>query len=337
MEQDKIHHFINPEDLTPAAMAKRQRESGGQPVNLNIYYLHGIFGELDNCNGVGEYLIFPAAGGCFMKIVGCSYLYKGNPQQAKVFGLEQAKSNVSTLPREIIGKSILYSGAVALRCLLQRKKFIHDLHVFMEEIRWKTLRHHSIPESQTNNYSRELRRAFDVSLKKLFKIDPERDLCNTTHPENIRFEKIEIAALIAKIVAFMAQFIELDCAYRFPVQDVFGEMNVEWAREDGVKEFMRLLDIYCERGVKLQNRIKFIRKVLKVYLLVSPQSRQIINAFMQEVDPSKIALDEADYYFCLRRNTYNFRGKTLEERMEELKVIDKEKNHKYIEVQFKQA
>ena len=83
----------------------------GRKVQMQVYFLHGIYGELPNCNGVAEEIIDtdekllkwgkdPAEGGTFVKIWGCSYLYRGNPTMSKVFGMEQAKSMVSATPRK---------------------------------------------------------------------------------------------------------------------------------------------------------------------------------------------------------------------------------------------
>ncbi len=55
-----------------------------------------------------------------------------------------------------------------------------------------------------------------------------------------------------------------------------------------------------------------------------------------ELDTKKVGLDEADWYFCLRRNTHNYRGIPLPERLAELERIDAERKHMYVKVEYKQ-
>src|SRR3990167_10227609 len=121
---------IVPDIKTQEGFLEQIQKSGGKPIQVQLYYLNGIFGELAECNGVAEEVIRTeeqfkkygldwTKGGTYVKILGCSYLYKGDPQQQRVFGFEQAKSNISSLPRHIIGPSFFYSAAVLLRAVLQ--------------------------------------------------------------------------------------------------------------------------------------------------------------------------------------------------------------------------
>lgn len=308
---------------------------------MEIYLIHGIFGELENCNGVGEFLLEPEAGGTFLKVVGCVYLYKGNPAESKVFQLEQAKSNLSTLPREIIAKSWLYSLAAGLRFMLWRKQTIHDLNIFLEEIMHKTLRHVSKPTIRVNSPQKEIVRAMEVALREEFNIDPDVKFPTwevpsmALTPGDVAGQPIELAAVVMKFTLFIGEMMEWDCAYRFPLQDMFGELDQEAASQDPVKEFRRIFRIATERGVRLGNRFTFIEKLLPLFFWFNPQMKSILKNFLLELNLEKVVLDEADYYFCLRRNTYNFKGKTLEERMAELAVIDAEKGNQYVKFEYR--
>lgn len=352
----------------PVSIAEAVRRNKGKPLQISAYFLQGIFGELADCSGICEeiidtdeklkkYGLDPAEGGTFLKIVGCSYLYKGNPEQWRVFGMEQAKSNISTLPREIIAESRLYSAAIALRFLFQRRKFIHDLHVFFNEIRHKTIRHVSPPEIRLNQMTREIRQAMDKVVKKEFKIDPAFDLYNAT-PDDLKFSDIEPAALIVKMVVFGTLIMEFDGAYRFPTQDMLGETDKENAQRSGAREMLRLLDLMIERNINLTpippemlptipgitdrtsgvpEKFRFIKKAMRILFFLSSQSRRIIRNFLLELDIDKVKLDDADWYFCLRRNTHNYRGVPITERLKELARIDRERGHQYVKIEFKPA
>jgi len=56
--------------------------------------------------------------------------------------------------------------------------------------------------------------------------------------------------------------------------------------------------------------------------------------FLLELDYGKIKTDEADWYFCLKRKDYNFKGVLYEGRLIEKERIDREKGHKIPKVIF---
>lgn len=300
--------------------------------------LTGIFGELENCNGVMEGdLIHPPEGGEFMKIVGCSYLYKGYPDERKVFGLEQAKSNISTIPRQIIGASWLYMAAVGLRYIFQRKKFIHDVHIYFAEIQHKTMRHVGKPYDRYSSMVKEIARAFDLALQREFNVTSQDDLAAKA-ANAVKYHKNEAAFMFMKILAFVCMIIEFDAAYRFRIQDALGEVDNVRARKSGRMEMMRILDILISRetviGRDVAGKWKFIKFILNIFFLTSARSRRMATTFLSELNAKKVGLDDADWYFCLRRDSYNFRGMTLDQRLEELKKIDKEKGHYYVKIEY---
>jgi hypothetical protein len=342
--------------MNPVAVAEAVRKNGGKPVTVQIYLMNGIFGELPNCNGVAEevidtdekllkYGLDPAEGGTFIKLIGCSFLYKGNPDERSVFGMEQAKSNTSTLVRDIVGRSWLYSGAVVLRAIFRRKNFINDIHVFFNEIKHKTMRHCSPPEIRLSQFTREIRRAMDVALKKEFKIDPAFNLFESG--TSFRGTDIDFAGAISKMVSWGTLIMERDGAYRFPTQDMFGEVDKENATRSGAREMIRLVNLMIERNINLTivpgisdrtegvpNKFKFIKRIMQVAFFFSPRARRIAQTFLLELEISKVGLDDADWYFCLRRNTHNYRGIPLPDRLRELEAVDKLKGNFYVKIEI---
>lgn len=344
--------------LDAKAVEESVKKNNGQPVQMQVYFLNGVLGELPNCNAIAEevintdeqmvkYGLDPKDGGTYIKILGISYLYKGDPEQSSVFGMEQAKSNTSTLPRDIVAKSWLYSGAVALRAIFRRKNFINDLHIFFNEIRHKTMRHRSPPDIRLGRFVREIRRAMDIALKKEFKIDPNFDLFNS---DPMLGSDLDFAGMLSKMVGWITLIMEKDGAYRFPTQDMFGETDKENAARSGSREMIRLVNLMIERNTNLTpvegvsdrmegvpNKFRFIKRIMQVAYFFSPRARRITQTFLLELDVEKVALDDADWYYCLRRNTHNYRGVPLPERLKELERIDKERGHKYVRIEFKTA
>lgn len=329
----------------------------GKPAKMSVYFLHGIYGELPNCNGIAEevidtdeklakYGLDPKEGGTFIKVWGCSYLYRGNPAMGHVYGMEQAKSMVSAIPREILTRSKLLGFALLLLFLFRRRRFIEYAHVYMESIRNHSIRHYSPPGIRQGRPVREIRRAMDVAIKNEFDIPAEFDLL-TALPGYKEYKKMT-AALLTKIAAFATLIMEMDCAYRLPLQDILGEVKWENAKQSPIKETMRLFDLMLERQTNLTvvpgisdryegipHKFRFLKKITWLVLLFSPTARRITRTFLTQLDPAKVGLDESDWYYCLRRNTHNYRGVPLPERLKELARIDKEKGHQYIKFQYK--
>lgn len=333
-------------DLSDPQMVKdAMKENGGEPVRMNVYLLYGVYGELPGCEGLAEDLINtdeklkqygldPVEGGTFIKLIGCSYLYKGDPATEKVKGIEQAKSNISVLPRRIIGASIVLSSALAFLYAFFRKRFWWYVFIFADEIRMKTVRIHDIPEARYNKCEKEIKRAIDVAIRKVFKIAPDENLVEDLDIERIKRNPMPYA--IARFVKFFTLFINLDAAYRFPTQDMLGELKKENAKRSGLKEAMRLLDIMVERTTTdLSVKFRHVKRMLWMAMLINPKMRKLIREFLLELNIEKVGLDEADYYFCLRRTSYNYKGKTLDQRLRELYLIDKEKEHQYVNIEFR--
>ena len=125
------------------------------------------------------------------------------------------------------------------------------------------------------------------------------------------------------MVKFAQLFFYLDNTYRYRVQDAFSEIK---HMGDGVSEFFRLLDILASRETSLGVGYKwaFIKRAMKLALLTSPALRRIINRFIHNLDAEKIKMDDIDWYWCLKFQSYNFRGMSKEWRYAERERLDKE-------------
>ena len=333
----------------PESVEEEMKKNNQDTMQMKVYVIFGIFGELPNCDGIAQELINtpeklkkygldPEEGGTFIKLMGCSYLYRGDPATEKVKGIEQAKSNVSVLPRNIIGKSTVLSLAFAFLYFFYPRRFWNYICIFAEEIRTKTMVIHDIPSERYNAPAKEIWRAMDVILKKRFDIPQDKDLLNETDWGKMRKNPIPYALM--KLTAFFCLFIELDGAYRFPTQDMFGELKKNnLTRKSGCKEAIRILGILLERNANegTSQKFLFVKRVLNLALIINPRMGRIIHEFLMELNIDKVKLNDADWYFCLRRTSYNYKGQKLDQRLRELHIIDKEKNHKYFNIQLKQV
>lgn len=288
----------------------------------------GIFGELEDCDGVEEKRIEPEEGGTLIKLVGCTALFKGDATAHRVNQMRLAKSMVSNIPRVVIGRSKLISAAYALQFLFFRRKFLNAAHFYIEEIIKKSVAYVAQPYIRYNKFEKEIMRAMGVALRKEYGIQADFDLMNASTHLNQR-SPILAAVVIYKFVSFLCVLLAFDAAYRLRVQDGFGEVNDWWQLRYGDvrKEILRVADIVVEREQAIKDKFKFFRNVLSLLLLVSPRARRIARNFLLELDIDKVVLDDHDWYFCLRRPSYNFRGMPIWQRLEEAVRIDKEKDH----------
>ncbi len=295
-------------------LANKIRERVGAGGQIEI--IGGVFGEWLGCDGMVEEVIKPAWGGTFVKIYGCSYLFKGYPDKNSVRGMDMSKAMVSAIPREIIGRSFLLSGSLIILFLFFRKRFIGYLDRLFTIINERNL-HYEIPKDEYCGSVKEIKRAVAEALSQ---------------------EINDWSVLVGKITRFGCLFLERDTAYRFRVQDAFGELNPN--AKNSVKELFRILDIMISRersksltGGYITDMIgkwKFIKSVLQIALFTSPQLKKIISRIIKNIDPEKIKMDDADWYFCLRYLSYDFGGKNREWRFAERDRIDKEKGHIFL-------
>ena len=267
----------------------------------NVYGMQiaaGVFGEGEHCNGIVEGVLKPEEGGTFMKIYGCPVIAKGHAKKEIVYGIQLAKAILSSIPREIIGKSWLNMAFLGFKFLFARDQLLKELYFVFHQIDQKVLKHYDIPEKEYNVFAKELKRAVDKAIE----------------GENNQWGK-----LIEKAVKFLRLFLEIDNGYRNRVQDALGEI-----REGSLSEFWRIYGILESRELGITAHWKFIKLVLKAAFLLSPTLRRITIKFLENLDVSKIKMDKADWYFCLNFKSYNFGGLTHEDRLKERSKLNKE-------------
>lgn len=306
----------------------KDKEARGGVVKITA----GAFGDLSvkDCTGLVEDIIRTENGEVFTKFYGCSYLYKGNPTKNITLNMGLGKMMLSTLPREIILSSFLYMSAIALKYLLARKNLYHDLWVYSLLVKNNTTA--TFPKNQFNAPVKELRRAMESAIKKQMKREGIVSLDN-----NFDERKGTLCDIVSNLAEFSFYFIQNDSAYRFPLQDIFEVLNKENLSRHFYKELGRLFSVLIERIDKKEeyayNRKKFIyfKWTLFIMMFLFPVAKRIIKDFLMEVEVDKVKLDEADWYFCLQKKWYKYRGVSLEDRIKEKERIDEEKGHIMLE------
>ena len=305
-----------------------------------------VYGELQDrpVDGVIEQIFTPPTGGKFVKLLGCNYLFKGNSPQANINGIGLAKANFSYVPRIIIGKSIVLTSALAFLFLFARKHFWNIADKWVTITRRRALVEPGImlPENEHNRVTHALAYAIGMALTKEFPTLPQDISLADLEPYET-FKKgrgLQLSSLIAKLIQLLSFFLETDAAYRFPLQDGLENVDKENARRRPIHEVRRLFDIVITREartcidakgetiiVEQHKKWIFIKAAVSVVLMLSPQLRRIARTFLLELVIEDVKLDIHDWYFCLWR-WYNYRGWTLEQRIEERERMDKEAGNK---------
>lgn len=117
---------------------------------------------------------------------------------------------------------------------------------------------------------------------------------------------------IAKEVAFnIAQIVEYDDAYRFRLQDMANELDVDNFLKSPQQEIERLIVIFTKRstsGVPL--KLKPVFKLIKILTFFTKKSLIRNVRFLKDMQP-----DEHDrYWMCIRADQYKYFGLSDEER-----------------------
>lgn len=237
-------------------------------------------------------------GGHAYKLFGCSLLYKGTFHDHIVHGIQLGKSLLSEIPMRFLkNKPLLFAAAFAY--LFTRKKILKAVDFMMGQIEWRVMRWYDIPENYYNAFTRELKRCVELST--------EDNLWGN---------------LVRKVVNFVCLALETDNAYRLRLQDAISAAHRLYGP---TFTLFNVLDVLAERETNLGigHKWRFYKPLLRIALLFSPTLSKIIQRTLVNIDIKKIEMDEADWYFCLRFKSYNFKGMNEEARLNFRDTLDK--------------
>ena len=136
-------------------------------------------------------------------------------------------------------------------------------------------------------------------------------------------ELIRVGKKVNEDLAYCAgMFIYFSPTYRVWLQDIIGELDKENFDKNPLTEILRLHKIFRERCITGEKDTKIRTMVYLLMLLVAFKRKQA-KEIVKDLDISKVKLDALDRYYCLRRDSYNFWGLTLEDRLKLVKEWDK--------------
>lgn len=291
--------------------------------------VNGGLGDMEDCDAIVERKFELPDGGMVTKFFGCLQLFKGYPVKELVEGMVAGKAMISTVPREIILKSLVFKVALGLLFVFSRKRFFHYLRVYANIVYRGAVELDK--KSGKNKLERELKRSMDAAInwevvKTQNRVKGEEILTQNYHTKYPK--ELEFYMTIANIAEFVWFFLAHDTAYRFVVQDILGELDQGALYTSVRKEVNRLISIALSRFDRKFGKLQVlkylaIKGIINVAFL-SRKFRRLMKEFLTGLDQTKVWMDEDDWYFCLRRTQYNYRGMSLQERLKEAKRIDDE-------------
>lgn len=292
-------------------------------TNPQLPLATGAFGDTDFAHALVERVETPDSGGTFMYLYGCAYPLVGFPEKSVVEAFGLPKAMISSIPREILTKSLPLMIALGWTYVFTPKKFIHFLHVYFTAIYSNWIEKLNIPAIRYNKVSVELKRAVYSVIERRY---PSGFL---QRDHTYRRGNREVAELIAKMTEFFCLFLELDSAYRFPFQDVVAGIDKKVFEKSVTKGMRGVLNLMSERWTSptLKEKPKAISKLLIPILFLSPEIRGWIGEIIQELRLENIKMTEADWYFCLERRQYNYAGFDFDTRMKVREAMDIQKGN----------
>jgi hypothetical protein len=142
----------------------------------------------------------------------------------------------------------------------------------------------------------------------------------------IRRVALEIAGddpVNRKFVDVLSMILEFDDAYRYRLQDGFGEINKNAIKANPAAELTRVFELMQNRGEGTGEKFGHFAKLIPIALKLK-DVRSLINRFFEEADLKKLSLDEVDWYRCLFWGGYAFKGIPDQERASLRIMIDAE-------------
>lgn len=303
-----------------------------------ILSIVGAFGDVDNSEGYIKEVSEPPDGGRLVTFFGCSFIWKGWPDNKIVEGLGLAKAMVSVFPRAILADSWPLRLFLIFMILFRRKKLIHYFHVYSTMIYGHVTEKIAFDPNKYNRCIKELRRAFNETLdiwdKKILTRSKEvlahKGKATNYDEKDVlgKFEDRKLIMALSQMGEFFWLFLEHDSAYRFPTQDIFAKLDKEALKKDARKEILRLFDLCISRATEhgILHKAIQMRKLVSLALL-NKDVREFLKDMLLAVNIDHVRLDQDDWYFCLKKRGFNFKGWPLARRLALKKKLDKERHH----------
>ena len=284
-----------------------------------VQLIVGAYGEESGCEGLVEERDIQIDGkGNYTKLVGCSYLFKGFPDGTVIEDLR--------IPKKILSLAVIRADRWWAKLVLGflffcprrlTEKHIIDIMSCYHQIVCNVVEKHLLPSNKYCPAVREIDRALTLVIDEFFS-------------GKLR----ELFHFVIRNVGCM--ILEEDAAYKWRAQEFFSLIDKKKLKENPMQELKRAFTIYAHREKAMPEKIRGIKKGF-IALRFNRFLKDFIVRFILELDLEKVKLDEADWYFCLLKNSYDFGGISAEERKKEKARIDKEKGHNIPKIVYKEA
>lgn len=122
----------------------------------------------------------------------------------------------------------------------------------------------------------------------------------------------------------MATILEYDDAYRMPLVDIMSEFTKEEIVKSPIGFAKKFLRLFCERSDNNDPQYGLVGKVKKIFffiqlILLIPRFRRAFRKAFSQVDLSLLQYDEYDYYWSLNRKGFDAHGRTITDRLGEMR------------------
>lgn len=233
----------------------------------------------------------PEEGGVYLYTPGCKWPEKGWPFREAVFAIDTVKRAIMNSARFVLSIP---------RNLFQPSKIVRS------------------GLEQFTDYTENVFTRWGVYWKPQYYCTCVREIYR------VGMEMAGEDIVSQRFVKAICMILEFDNAYRYRFQDIMEEFHVILFLEDPTQELIRLLEIGRDRdpngtGPKYQTIIRVLPWLMKIRII-----RETLKSFFNRVDLTQLWLDEIDWYRVTVWGDYNFRGKTLDERLIERARIDAE-------------
>lgn len=300
----------------------------------SIREIEGIYGDQQGC-GAYEKSVIKTEDGYLTEFYGCSYKFKGKIDPRIIDLLAVGKSLISVVPRHIILKDWIITLRLIYLIVFRRRKFLHLTRIYLTNLYIIIV--NKVDFKDFCPFVKELRRCVWDSLAYCVKKDGldlfsvpkgngERLGLKLNHFKIGVSSRREMWEIIANIAEYAFLVLQFDNAYRFPLQDILSELDKEALKRSPIREIMRLCDVGISRAIHIKPKLKYLKLVFRFFLM-SRKLREFAVKILENLNLERVRMDEADIYFNLNRQGYNFHGRTYQNRRAEWNRINEEKGH----------
>lgn len=241
---------------------------------------------------------YPQTGGIMVYYMGHRYPEKVFPFPEAFYAIDGVKRGIMNLLR-FLKKSFFAKVYFLWICLMPGNKMFYQCLDLFFNFGNHTLSKIRLKDSYYCPAAREIIRAGRATALEL---DPK--------------EKYKEFA--ACVLATIVTIFEYDNAYRYRAQDLIATIDQQEFAKKPFRATHKLLQTMLLRDIDPDVHQKLLpAKVGATLLLLNGSFRRVLKTFIKNLDIQKVYLDVGDYYWAYHFASYNFGGRSFEDRVEE--------------------